>query len=377
MIEKRLIRNLDLPLMSMVAAVMAFGVVIVASATKGYEGRVFGYYVERQLAWILLGWTVMAVILFSDYNAWQRYAGLMYWGSVVMLALVRVPYVGCEILGARRWICLGPVTIQPSEFAKLAILVTLATHLSRKERLESWTDLVSPLVHVGVPWLLVLAQPDLGTSLVFVAILAGMLFMAGAPVGKLTLLFGGGLGAVVAGIWAHVKFGVWLPLKEYQLMRIIVFIKPEMDPLRAGYQIIQSKIAIGSGGIFGKGLFSGTQNQLQFLPEQHTDFIFSVVAEELGLVGATALLFLFFLLLSRAIRIAVQAKDGFGVLLATGVVAMLTFHVFVNVGSTIGMMPVTGIPLPFVSYGGSSMLTNSVAVGMLLNVFMRRQKIMF
>ncbi len=382
MIEKRLLRNLDFSMMATVMAIMVFGLVVIGSATQAYlAGSSDPYlFVKKQAAWIVVGWLAIFLVLTGDYTAWQRYAGALYGLSLALLAAVLV--VGKVAMGAQRWIGFphptsGPLQIQPAEFAKLALIITLANHLARKEKVETWADFVSPLAHVGLPLLLVFAQPDLGTSLVFIGILVGMLFMAGAPVTKLGIIFGGGLAAAVGLVFLHFHFGLPLPLKDYQLMRLIVFVNPEVDRLGAGYHIIQSKIAIGHGGLLGKGLFYGTQNQLNFLPEQHTDFIFSVVGEELGFVGGATLLVLFLLLLWRGIRVAVQAKDQFGVLLATGVVSMILFHVLVNVGMTIGVMPVTGIPLPFVSYGGSSLLTNAVAVGILLNVYMRRQKIMF
>ncbi|RYD01764.1 hypothetical protein N752_28320 [Desulforamulus aquiferis] len=192
-------------------------------------------------------------------------------------------------------------------------------------------------------------------------------------------IFVGGAAAAVGWAAAHMHFGVWIPLKEYQLSRLLVFLDPwdKDNILGAGYHVVQSQIAIGSGGLEGKGIYNGSQNQLNFLPEQHTDFIFSVVGEEMGFIGVTLLLILFFILLYRGIRIASQAKDLNGALLATGVVSMLTFHILTNVGMVTGIMPVTGLPLPLFSYGGSSMMTNMIAIGILLNVYMRRQKILF
>lgn len=377
MLEKRLLKNLDFVTIGTVLAIMFFGLVVIRSATLAFTANSPDPYlfVRKQIASIALGWVVAFLILTSDYSGWARYAKFFYWLNLALLAAVKV--LGYSALGATRWIKLGPFQFQPSELAKILVIVTLATHLAKQEKVKEWRDFIPPLLHVALPLVLVLIQPDLGTSLVFIAILVGMLFMAGAPVPKLFALIGGGIAAAVGVVLAELKFGLNFPLKEFQLKRLIIFLNPESDRLGDGYHIIQSKIAVGSGGLLGKGLFFGTQNQLNFLPEQHTDFIFSVIGEELGFIGGITLILLFFFLLYRGIRAASQAREQYGTLLATGVVSMLAFHVLTNIGMTIGMMPVTGIPLPFVSYGGSSMLTNSVAIGILLNVYMRRRKILF
>jgi rod shape determining protein RodA len=249
------------------------------------------------------------------------------------------------------------------------MIISLAHLLEKRQgRLDNFKDLIPIFIFVGVPFLLVLKQPDLGTSLVFLAILFGMLFIAGIRVKHLA--------AIVAGGIAFMPI-FWHFLKDYQKMRLTVFLDPNVDPLGSGYHIIQSKIAIGSGMLFGKGLFAGTQSQLNFLPENHTDFIFAVIGEELGFVGSVVVLTLYFILIYRGIKIAGEARDNFGMLLATGITSMLAFHVLVNVGMTAGIMPVTGIPLPLMSYGVSSLSTNLVSIGILLNIYMRRQKILF
>lgn len=379
MLSDRLWRNLDWVLILTVLAVEAFGLVMIGSATQVFGSLEYGYfYVQRQMIWILLGWGLIAFILTVDYNYLTRFATPLYIFMVLALLAIFIPGVGIEKLGAKRWIGIRDVfELQPSEFAKITLIITLSYHLSRIEKFDRFTDLIPVFLHAGVPMLLIMRQPDLGTSLVFLAIVFAMLFMAGAPLKWLLSVYGGGLAAVIGWIWAHTKYGIWLPLKEYQLNRLLVFINPELDRLGSGYHIIQSKIAVGSGGLFGKGIGLGTQNTLEFLPEQHTDFIFAVIGEELGFIGALLVLCGLLFLLYRAVRIVAQAKDPFGLYLATGVVAMLFFHIFTNVGMTISLMPVTGIPLPFISYGGSSLLTNSVGVGILLNVYMRRKKILF
>ena len=235
---------------------------------------------------------------------------------------------------------------------------------------------MGPLLHVGLPMGLIALQPDLGTALIFLFILFGMLFVAGTPGKHLTVLALTGLGLFLAA--AYVSIQGWIPVfKEYQLRRLFIFLNPYSDRTGDGWNVIQSMIAIGSGGFFGKGLFSGSQTQLSFLPARHTDFIFSVIGEELGFLGAVFLLGLYFLFLLRGVRLIGYAKDSFGALIITGVVAMIFGHVLINVGMTLGVMPVTGLPLPFASVGGTSLVSNLLGVAMILNVHMRRQKILF
>jgi len=370
-LERRLLKNLDYILIAVTLAIMIFGLVAIRSATAPSLS-----YVKRQLVFTAIGWAAAALVVSSDYSGWARYSRLFYVVNLIMLVAVR--FIGHEALGAQRWIKIGGYQFQPSEFAKILVIITLATSLSRRERIISWGDLFGAMAHILPPLVLVLIQPDLGTSLVFVAIMIGMMFMAGAPVRKMLLLFGGGVAAAVSVVGAQLVFHLKdFPLKAYQLKRLIVLVNPEADPTGAGYHVLQSKIAIGSGGALGKGLFFGTQTQLSFLPERHTDFIFSVVGEELGFIGAVVLLLLFLILLIRAVRVASESKDLYGTLLATGVTSMIAFHLIINIGMTMGIMPVTGIPLPFVSYSGSSLLSNTMGIGILLNVYMRRQKILF
>jgi rod shape determining protein RodA len=284
------------------------------------------------------------------------------------LLLAAVLVVGRSSLGAQRWIGLGPLgQFQPSEIAKLVIVITLAKHLTdRAGPYRSAWELLPFLGHVALPMLLIFKQPDLGTAMVYGAIFVGMLYAAGARQRDLATL--GGAGVLLIPI-------LWRFLKEYQRRRLLAFVHPNLDPLGAGYGIIQSKIAVGSGLAWGKGLFLGTQGVLRFVPEHHTDFIFSVIGEEVGFVGAMVLLGLFLLWVFRGLRIAAVARDRFGALAAVGVVSMVAFHVFVNVGMTVGIMPITGIPLPFISYGGSALMTMLWATALLLNIGMRHQRV--
>ena len=367
-LSKRLLRRTDLTLIAAAAAIVIMSLVIIGSATHANAPSDERYwFVQRQGISILVDLVLAAFLMNFDYKILQRYGNYFYIFNLVLL--IPVMLVGQTALGAQRWIALGPISIQPSEFSKLIMIIALAAMLEKRGgKINSLGELFPVAAYVGVPFLLVLKQPDLGTSLVFVAIFFGMVFAAGIRLRMLAWIFGLGIAAMPV---------VWHFLKGYQKMRIMVFMDPNVDPLGAGYHIIQSKIAIGSGMLFGKGLFSGTQSQLNFLPENHTDFIFSVVGEELGFVGCCVLLVLYLVILWRGIRIAQDASDLFGRLLAVGITSMLAFHVLVNAGMTMGIMPVTGIPLPLMSYGVSSLTTNIMAIAILLNIQLRRQKLLF
>ncbi|KNZ69560.1 rod shape-determining protein RodA [Thermincola ferriacetica] len=377
-VEKKLLRNFDYTLLITVLIIIVFGLVILSSATHITAGKgddPFGY-VKKQLLWVIIGFISIAIVLRINYNSLSNYARYLYILNILLLLLV--PVMGKESHGAKLWIPIGPFLLQPGEFAKLFIIITFANYLDKKQgKLERFVDLIPCFIHVGIPMLLIMAQPDLGTALVFIGILFGMLFIGGArPLHLLIVIL---IGALLVGIvlFGQLQLGWDKPLKPYQLKRLTIFVDPYQDPREAGYHVIQSQVALGSGGLFGKGLYHGTQNQLNFLPEQQTDFIFSVVGEELGFAGAASLLLLFFILVYRGVLIGYNAKDMFGTLIATGIVSMITFHLLVNVGMAAGIMPITGIPLPLFSYGGSAMLTNLTAIGLLLNVNLRREKIMF
>lgn len=337
-------------------------------------------FVKKQLIWIVLGMVVMAVVISIPYQDIIKPAPYLYAFNLLLLLVVLVK--GHTALGASRWINVGPFQLQPSEFAKVFIIVALAVHLNNKKSMSRWRDLISPILYTAVPMLLIMKQPDLGTSLVFAAILVAMLYMAGAPGWRLFLLFGGGLGLMIFWIYAHFHLTIGhhpvpIPLHTYQLKRLLVFLNPNKHPLTSGFNEIQSRIAVGTGGLYGTGLLGPHPSQLSFLPEAYTDFIFAVVADELGFIGSAAVLFLYFLLLVRGLYIAANAKDRLGLLLASGVVAMFAFHVIESAGMAIGIMPVAGVPLPFMSYGGSAYITDAAAMGILMNVFARRKDLMF
>ncbi len=361
--KKKLVRNLDFLVIIIITLIVIYSLIMISSATYDGEGSKISGLVKQQLFWFIAGLGVMSVTLVFDYHILGKMSKFIY--ILIVLALVAVELYGDSRGGAQRWIEIGGFTLQPSEFAKLGIIITLAWLLSKREdKLNSFMSLIPALVHVGIPMALVLKQPDLGTSLVFVVILMSMLFMAGVKFKVLISLIGAGVAAIPP-MWFFV-------LGDYQRNRILTHFNPYSDPLGTGYNVIQSIIAVGSGQLTGRGLYGGSQSQLNFVPEQHTDFIFTVVGEELGFIGSIVLLFLYLVLILRLLGIARKAKDLFGSLVVTGIVSVLMFQIFENIGMTMGIMPVTGIPLPFMSYGGSSLLMNMVSVGIALNIGMRR-----
>ncbi len=357
------IRNVDWGIPAVVLVLAILGVCNLHSAVAGPGDAFFSGLVNRQIAWLGMGILAMALAAVIHYQRLERWTWLV-WALAVAL-LVAVLLFGRTVSGSTRWISAGPMRLQPSEFAKLAVIVALARAYGRNPGEGGLTlaELLRPFFLIAVPAALILAQPDLGTAMLLLFITASMTLFAGIRKKDL-------LGLMIAG--ALLAPLGWMHLKDYQKKRVLTFLNPDADPLGAGYHIIQSKIAIGSGMVTGKGYMAGTQKALAFLPEQHTDFIFSVVAEEWGFVGGVVLASLFLLLFLMALGAAWRARDSFGTYLAVGVVSMLFWQVFINMGMVMGLLPVVGVPLPFVSYGGSSVLTSFLGVGILLNVGMRR-----
>jgi rod shape determining protein RodA len=364
LIDRRLLQNFDWTLLGLSVGVTLLGIVNLYSATYvGHQGTAGGVYV-KQAIWMGMGLLALLVMLIPDYRVLERAAYPVYWGSVALL--VGVLLIGTIAKGSQRWLAFGPVTIQPSEIAKLGVVVALARYFHRNKTQSGYglMDLARPLALVGIPFLLVLRQPDLGTALL-IAFIGGTLFFF------VPIRFRSILTIVIAGI--IVSFVAWkFFLHDYQRMRVLTFLEPERDPLNTGYQAIQSKIAVGSGGLWGKGFLHGTQTQLNFLPEQQTDFIFSVLAEEWGFLGAGLVMVLYMALILYAINVARSSKEGFGALVGAGIVGMLFWPVLVNIGMVLGFMPVVGVPLPFMSYGGSSLIVTFAAIGILMNIRMRR-----
>lgn len=342
------------------------GVALIYSAATPMGG-VGKSFVIRQLTWISLAIVIAASLLFYDYKYFEQW-GLWFYVFVVMM-LIFVWAFGRATSGSRRWIDLGLMRLQPSEFAKVAIIVVLARLFHDKAGHGGlmFSDLAKPLALTVVPVVLVLSQPDLGTAAVTVLVALSMVVFIGIE--RKTLIWITGATVILVPIAYFVGEHVLL---DYQKKRILTFLNPEYDPMGAGYHIIQSQIAIGSGGLFGKGFLQGSQNQLMFLPVKHTDFVFAVLAEEWGFVGCLLVLLLFSGVLLRGLSISGKARDNFGALIAFGCVALIFWHVTINIGMVMGLLPVVGVPLSFLSYGGSSLLSSFLAISILVNVSVRR-----
>ena len=346
-------------------ALSAFGLLMVYSATRS-SGSVG---MERQMIFVAAGLTLYAVISNIDYRELKNLIPIV---SIAVLVGLFVVYLFEPVNGARRWIDLGFFKLQPAEFAKVMVILLLAAILSPSNREElgqrqlTWPTVIRAISIVALPAVLVLFEPDLGTTLVFGFILFVMLFVAGATWRQMLAL----AATAALGVAAVLQFKL---LEEYQMNRILVLFRPEIDPQGIGYNILQSRYAVGSGQLFGKGLFAeGTQTSFEYVPEQETDFIFTAVAEQLGFVGGVLVVAAFAVIIWRLLVIAANARDRFGALIAAGLAAMMVFHVFVNVGMTIGIMPVTGIPLPFLSAGGSFYLAMTLALGIANSVWLMR-----
>jgi rod shape determining protein RodA len=362
-IDRRLISHFDWTLFLLTLLFVAVGIVTIYSANYDITEQHAGVLPMRQLTWFGLGLIAMFAALSFDYHYIDRLAypflGLM----VALLVLVMI--VGHSGGGSQRWINLGFFRLQPSEPAKLAIVLVMAKYLQADEPARGYClrDLWVPFAIVAPLIFLTLIQPDLGTAIILGVVFMSMLLMGGLRPRSFAYLVGAGLAFLPIG---------WQFLKQYQRNRILTFLDPDRDPLGAGYHVIQSQIAIGSGGLFGKGFLRGTQNRLDFLPAQHTDFVFAVFSEEWGFVGCAALLLLYFIFIAYCLRLVQRAKDRFGALLVFGMVTIIFWHVVINVSMVAGLLPVVGVPLPMVSYGGSALATMMFAVGLIMNVSMRR-----
>ncbi|MCQ2358536.1 MAG: rod shape-determining protein RodA [Phascolarctobacterium sp.] len=365
---RKILRNIDWWLVFSVCGLMAIGLVLIYSATLSYNlqtGK--AWHVQRQSMFMTVGMILVIASLFVDYRAIKQYDRYIY--GFNMLLLLAVMFVGKTQLGAQRWISIGSFQFQPSEFSKVFLIICLAAFVEKRlNNLMEFKDYLPIFIYIFFPFILVMKQPDLGTSLTFIAILISVIFVAGFKY-KWFAMCGAAFVAMMPLFW--------MVLKDYQKNRILTFLDPGRDPFGRGYHVIQSKIAIGSGGLTGHGWLNGTQSQLNFLPENHTDFIFAVAGEEFGLVGTCIIIVLYSIVIWRSVMIALNADDDFGALLATGVTGMFMFHILVNIGMTAGVMPVTGVPLPFLSYGVSSLITNLMLVALLLNIRFHQQKLQF
>jgi rod shape determining protein RodA len=355
-------KNFYWPLFLVMLILIAVGLLSIYIASCTAEGAANADYALKQFIWSIVGCFFLLSIVFIGYRPFLNLAYVLYACSLILLILVF--FMGEEKMGAQRWLSLGSFVVQPSEFSKLALILTLSHYLgSREKNLFQKRRFIVSFILTFIPLIIVLKQPDLGTALIFLPILFCMLFLWGARMKYILISIFLGLGSLPV---------LWYALKDYQRMRLLTFINSNADPLGSGYTAIQSKIAVGSGQLWGKGLFCGTQNRLDFVPEHHTDFIFCVIDEEGGFLAAVVIILLFLILLKLSLNVIARTTDREARLLTTGVTAMMFFQLFINIGMTIGICPIAGLPLPFISYGGSSLLTYCCAFGFLLSIYKER-----
>ncbi len=363
LLDRRLIQNFDWVLLIVLMLIVGVSILNLYSATYPIRDIGGAQIFKKQIYWFLLGFLFFFLMTTFNYSFLEQIAFPAYMVAVILLILVLM--VGKVSSGSQRWLVLGPISFQPSELMKMAMVMILAKFFSERGGSSEYRlrDLWQPFLLIFFPFALILKEPDLGTAL-FLALLSGSMVLIAKVHWKSLLIF---LGAC-----ASLAPFVWFGLKDYQRARILTFINPDMDPLGSGYHINQSKIAIGSGFLWGKGFLQGTQTRLHFLPEQHTDFAFSVLAEEWGLIGSIVLLLLYLFLILWGLNIARSSKDRFGAMMAIGITGMAFWQVVINVGMVTGLLPVVGIPLLLFSYGGSSVVTSMIALGLLMNISMRR-----
>jgi len=360
--DRRILVNFDWTLLAIVLGICFIGVLNIFSTGYSLSEKQYPLYL-KQIQWIVLGLFCMMVVFFIDYRVISRIAYLIYGFSIALL--IFVAFYGYTTHGSQRWISFGSVFFQPSEFVKLTIIVALARYFDDHKSPEPYTlkELFVPFLIILVPFLLILKQPDLGTALILLILSSSIILFIGINWKSF----------LIAVVTVLISMPVaWQFLKDYQKDRLMTFLSPENDPLGTGYHIIQSMIAIGSGGILGKGFLKGSQTQLKFLPEQQTDFVFSVFAEEWGFTGGLVLMVLFMFLIIWGMKIALHSRDILGTLIAFGITALISWEVFINIGMVLGILPVVGIPLPFLSYGGSAMVVLLTSMGLLMNVSVHR-----
>ena len=354
--QDKIVKRLDITLLATAIITAIYGLFILYGASiKAGES-----FFRNQIIWFILSLLLLALFSFISYKQYRHYIIIAY--VIDVLLLLAVLFIGKTTMGAQRWIDIGFFKLQPSEFTKIIVIIALAAYLSEKKGVISSKDILISMGIVGLPMMLIFVQPDLGTAMVLLVVWVCLILLAGINAKQLATIAMIGLIILLAVFQLNI-------LQQYQINRLLVFINPDMDPSGAGYNLTQSKIAVGSGGLTGKGIKRGSQTNLDFIPEAHTDFIFAVLGEKVGFVGALLLLGLYLTILIRGIRISLVASSFFGSLVSLAIVSMWLFQILVNVGMTIGIMPITGIPLPFLSYGGSSLFTNMASTGILLSVY--------
>jgi len=364
LIDRKFLSNFDWQFFFLILIISLIGVLIIYSSTSDATGSqgFFKTPYGRQLIWIMMGLVVFFITSAVDYHVFARFSYFLYISLIGLLTWVL--FFGSKAYGSQRWIDLGLFKMQPAEFAKVVIIILLSRYFASKRELRlKFIDIFFAALVIGIPFLLILKEPDLGTAILLIPIFLFYLFMCRKNL-KYFIVF------IILGSALSVL--LWFNLKDYQKLRIKSFLNPDYDKLGAGYQIVQSKIAVGSGGLFGKGLKGGTQSQLDFLPAPHTDFIFSVLAEEFGFIGACILLLLFLLLILRGINICMKSKDNLAIFLGSGVLFVFTMYITINIFVVLGLFPVTGLPLPLVSYGGSSLITSMILLGIVESIKIHR-----
>ncbi|KNF10150.1 stage V sporulation protein E [Gottschalkia purinilytica] len=362
--KRSFLKRFDFTLFITIILLSLYGILVIASATASQNSMAF---IKTQAISTVIGIAIIFVLLNINYDTFGKLYLFIY--VVCNLLLILVLAIGVERNGAKSWIAFGGFGFQPAEFVKIGIIICVAKYIEKnKSKINELFTLAKVLAFSFVPVVLILVQPDFGTAMVFVFFICIMLFVAGLDLKYI-------LYAAIAGICSLPL--VWFSLKGYQRDRIFNFLNPSMDVQGSGYQVMQSKIAVGSGKVFGMGLYNGNQTQFGFLPEKHTDFIFAVLGEELGLIGGIVLIVLFFIMMYRLIIIAKESRDLFGSLIVTGIAAMMFVHILENIGMTMGILPVTGIPLPFISYGGTFQLSNMICMGLVLNISVKRDRLSF
>ena len=362
MFDRRLVQNFDWSLLGLALILGFLGLVTLYSAvTAGTQAPQMEYY--KQLVWYFVGLIFLVISFLFNYKTFDRWGYIIY--ILCISLLVGVLILGEGSKGAMRWLRFGFFSIQPSEPVKIAVIIILARYYSKHTNTAGLTlrELINPFLLTIIPFILIVKQPDLGTAIMIVLIAGSMTVFV--KIERRSFLY-----LIVSSIISVPL--VWFFLREYQKARILTFLNPDRDPLGTGYHIIQSKIAIGSGMISGKGFLKGTQNALSFLPEQHTDFIFSVFAEEWGLIGSVIILIIFLILIIKGLNVAYRCREPFGTILSVGITAMIFWQVIINIGMVMGLIPVVGVTLPFISYGGSSLISIMICIGILINVSMRR-----